>query len=249
MHRIVAIDSFDTPIARPIKPKKNIRNPFNQPNQYADHEQHMNQKSVDKRSGTYSLELNGGVQHAQLLLLTSADNPLIRIPDTNEGWLRDKVPSGKSKRITGVSAETRRIGHESRDPKLNPPRKIQIIWEKKVRYRLAYKEEPNTKLNLSYQYAGSIEYRRLCINVRDCYVKKDSDDAANPKYTNKPRYIWCPPGILLSDVKDNGDDVKSMTAIGCTCRDMVFRGSLEARYGCKHIIAFNIARNKEGYLL
>lgn len=244
MHRIVAIDSFDNDNSRPIKPKKNVK-VFN-PGYEFDNPGPMKKKSVDKRQGKEFTKFNGGVQHAQLLLLTSADNPLLKIPETNEGWVKDRIPSGTFKRIIGVSAGTRESGYKSRNPESNPPREIQIIWQKKVTYRLAYEEEPNKKFTLSYQYGGN-ENRRLCINVRDCYVREGSDDAANPKYSTNVRYIWCPPGILLSDAKDNGDDVTKMTAIGCTCRDMVFRGSLEARYGCKHIIAFNRAQ-KEGYL-
>lgn len=76
MPRIVGIDSFDTPNAANVKPKKYVgtrARPQAYPNPGP-----MKPRNVDRRNGVTRPRLNGGVQEVQLLLLTSGVNPLLQ---------------------------------------------------------------------------------------------------------------------------------------------------------------------------
>lgn len=235
---IVAIDSFDTPNVVPIKPKKNV--PANLALVRFDNPGPVKKKSADRRNGRNYTELNGGIQEVHLLMLTAGPNPLLNVPQSADIWKRDTLPNQTAKNVDDEIGDVRESGHADRHKDDN--RQIRIIWNKSVGFVKRYANDvPNTK-----HTNGNI-IKRLRIDVRDAYVSQDPGPAANPRYSSKKRYIWCPPGVNNSDVTD-GPDPRAMTALGCTCRDMVMRGSLQARYGCKHIIAYNEAQ-RTGNLL
>lgn len=60
--------------------------------------------------------------------------------------------------------------------------------------------------------------------------------------THQRRYIWLPEGASVSNTRGTPTD---KYAIGCTCRDMMWRGADGARSGCKHIIAWNLFRDED----
>lgn len=235
---IVAIDSFDTPNVVPIKPKKNI--PANPALVQFVNPGPMKKKSADRRNGRNYTELNGGIQEVHLLMLTAGPNPLLNVPQSTENWRRDTLPNNTAVSVADTIGDVRQNGHADR--RKNENRQIRIIWHKRVGFVKRYANDvPST------QYTNGNIIKRLRIDVRDAYVSQNPGPAANPRYSSKKRYIWCPPGVQNSDVTD-GPDPRAMTALGCTCRDMVMRGSLHARYGCKHIIAYNEAQ-RTGNLL
>lgn len=63
------------------------------------------------------------------------------------------------------------------------------------------------------------------------------------KGTSNRRYVWLPVGVTITNTRG---DAKKMHAIGCTCRDMLWRGASEARSGCKHMIAWNMFMEEDG---
>lgn len=231
--RIVAIDSFDTPNVVPIKPKKNtVVNPglppFPNPGP-------MNPKSVDRRIGAASLpNINGGIQEVQLLMLTAGPNPLIPVPFTPAGWRADVQPNQAVLNVSQGDGAARQAGYLQRCANQNRP--IRIIWQRQIPYPRPYANDLS-----GFTYPNNVIAKRLRVDARDTFVRVNPGNPANPAYSQNKRYIWCPPGIRSSDVV-NGPNALTMTAIGCTCRDMLMRGSTRARYGCKHIIAYNTAQ-------
>lgn len=230
---IVAIDSFDTPNVVPIKPKMNI--PANPALVQFDNPGPMKTKSVDRRNGRNYTELNGGIQQVHLLMLTAGSNPLLNIPQSTADWSKDSLPNQSTVSVGPDGGDVREGGHVDR--RKDETREIRIIWHKRVGFGKSY---ANDVTRATYTNGNVI--KRLRIDVRDTYVTQDPGSPASPRYSSKKRYIWCPPGVRNSDVTD-GPDPRAMTALGCTCRDMVMRGSLHARYGCKHIIAYNEAQS------
>lgn len=61
--------------------------------------------------------------------------------------------------------------------------------------------------------------------------------------TSNRRYVWLPAGVTATGTRGNA---KKMHAIGCTCRDMLWRGADEARSGCKHMIAWDMFMEEDG---
>lgn len=243
--RIVAIDSFDSPNSLVIKPKKNVqavaRVPYPNPGPEI-------QRNRD-RKGTFGQPGSMGVQEVQLLMLTSGPNPLLQasgfpVPPVGAApilapWRNDTTPNGHVIGVVNSMARARYYGYHNRDDTVSvrvsiDPR-IQIIWTQSVPRATAYANDVSDRT-----YPGGVRARRVRINVKDEFVSPYGTPVA-PIYTGRERYIWCPTGIRRGDVQ-MGADPHAMTAIGCTCRDMLMRGLVEARYGCKHIIAYNRAQ-------
>lgn len=243
--RIVAIDSFDNPNAPMVKPKKNamvVQRAAAYPNPGP-----QRPRNQDRRLGTGRTEINGGVQHTQILLLTSGPNPLLQaqgfpVPAPGAApvvapWTNDFRPNGTVVGVSPVGALTRYTGYHSRDQTVTARAspQIQILWEHEVRRPTAYANDTSGNVYPD----GSIP-RRVRLDIRDEFVAPGSSAVA-PVYTRRNRRVWCPTGIRRGDVQP-GANSHTMTAIGCTCRDMLMRGFIEARYGCKHIIAYNAAQ-------
>jgi hypothetical protein len=248
--KVVGIDSFDSPNFPVVAPKKNVPAvargaPFyHNPGP-------MKRKHRDRRSGAGSMpEIDGGTQYVQLLMLTSGPNPLLQAqgyPVAALGaqpvwapWKTDIKPNGVPIVVGDALADMRYKGYHKRDDLVDTrvqidPR-IQILWERNVPNATAYAND----VSAAGIYHDFSRVRRVRLNVRDKFVVAGSGAVA-PIYSQNDRYIWCPAGIRRSDVQ-YGATATAMTAIGCTCRDMLMRGVTDARYGCKHIIAYNKAQ-------
>lgn len=151
-------------------------------------------------------------------------------------WRADLQPNGQSTINTSShDGIVRRLGYRDRvatvDERQQTDLRVQVIYTANIRRRVAYANDPS-----DYTYPNAVVPRRVRLNAREEFVREFAHG-----YTGYERWIWCPPGVRMANVV-NGDDYKQMTAIGCTCRDMYGRGVLHARWGCKHIIAYNKAQ-------
>lgn len=240
--RFVVIDSFDTPNPLVIKPKKYV-DPVTRATPYPNPGP-MDARRQDMRNAVSQPHLNGGVQDTQILLLTSVHNPLLDAqalpqpvnPNAHLApWCVDVTPNGGGNVVTDGDGKLRRQGYRDRvktvDDRMFNSNQLQVIYTAGVRRRPAYANDVSKET-----YADGSVPRRVRMNVRDEFVSMDGAG-----YTHHPRYVWCPPGIRIKDVR-YGADFRTMTAIGCSCRDMLERGMTHARYGCKHIIAYNRAK-------
>ena len=240
---VVAIDSFDSANANLIKPKKNVQLKFRA---YANPGP-QRPRHQDRRAGTTHPEFNGETQETQLLLLTSGANPLVAaqgFPLPPPGglpnllpWRTDLVVNAPAVDVGSATATRRFNGFQARlttAQNRNSPQ-IQVLWRRQYDARNYANEKSD------YVYPNGVRPKRFRVDIKDAFVGVGSTPA-NPIYSGSNRFIWCPPGIRSSMVTNNNGPVFGMTAIGCTCRDMMLRGCLEARYGCKHIIAYNLAQ-------
>ena len=230
---IVAIDSFDSPNNDQIKPKDNVNPITRQPFHNSGPEKHKHQ---DKRSSNdeHWYIYNGECEDVQLLLLSSQLPEAITCHEStqNVDYSRDHQHE-----VTDAVATKRRRGYFKRKDLVGQrvSNKIDIIWVSAKQYR-SYKMEDEDLV-----YSDNTPVHRLELNISDRY-----------KETQFNRPLYLPSGVAAGDIvydaftyANRFNQVKRMYAVGCTCRDMLFRGAVEARYGCKHMIAWEKARAKE----
>jgi hypothetical protein len=251
---IVAIDGFDNPNQRLVTPKKYVNPPINRghyPNLGPKHPTHVDKRlpplpgSATSRGGSSDYDrYNGGDEKVQILLLTSvAINPVVMgVPPVpvagalpHAAWKQD----GPTQMVSDKMARGRAKGFEDRTKIVEARRALRdsmrVIWTQQIPRagRIATVADPNADT-----YADGSAIRRVRVNIRDEYAGVPGGAG---RYSGNARYVWVPSGIDTATCAGVGDP-QSMTAIGCTCRDAVFRGASFARYGCKHIIAYNAFR-------
>jgi hypothetical protein len=237
MYKIVVIDSFDSPNANVVKPRTASAaypRPTPYPNPGVTRTRHQ-----DKREGLTRPNTNHGLQRFQILLLTSGPNPLLSVyqfpagyPPPLAPWKADNTADGVVMDVSDPIATKRRTGFNDREDEVKYRRdsdsRIQVVLQVGVRKRPYYAKDVSP-----HMYFNGAASMRPRLDIRERYA-----DLQGIGYTRHPRWIWCPSGIRVSDIT-TGDDHLHMTAIGCTCTDMLNRGFVHARYGCKHIIAYN----------
>jgi hypothetical protein len=172
----------------------------------------MTPRHRDERHGLTRTELNGNTEANQLLLLGVSPLP-------QPGPVVD--PGGA---LTASATSARLDGHSKRAASVAGRGPVPILNKTRVRKRPTFANSRCDTL-----YTNGNKPRRVRLDVGDHF-----------KGTRNPRWIWCPSGVLLADVGEPSDEHHGY-AIGCTCRDMMLRGVVEARFGCKHIVAFNAA--------
>lgn len=224
-YNIAVIDSFDTP-NRMLRTIRRTERP--RPTRY----NNMGPKiprNQDKRFPTGPdnfPQLNGYTEETQFLLLTTKPNPLLSVPHTSAAMKVDAAPSAQSFTVTDAVAQDREKGHEDRtktvDDRFSRNQNIQAL-RLGSRQRLAYAASL-----CGTKYTDGSDVKRVRLYTSDSYAG----------FRHNRRYIWCPPGIVVANI---GTGIEPETAVGCTCRDMVMRGATHARYGCKHMIAYNKA--------
>lgn len=232
--RVAIIDSFDTPNARIVVPKKGAA-AVTRTTLYPNRGPKI-PKNKDKRSHPSRPNINGGVQATQILVLTSGPNPLLAAsgfpaaplgqPPNLAPWKSDGVKS-----VDDATAEDRLKGYKDYCDLVQQRRvrqsRIQIIKSIAIQKRVVLAKDES-----DFVYGDGSTPKRLRLDAGDFFV------GHNGGYTRNKRYAWCPPGVRSADVQMH-DDPRQMTAVGCTCRNMRMRGMTFARYGCKHIIAYN----------
>lgn len=121
-------------------------------------------------------------------------------------------------------------GHVTRKQRAddNAAPHLHVIWRQtiprarlhRITDRLVHKKESRT-------------VKRLRVTVKDRYEGHDG------RHTGNTRYIHCPSSLATQSVQD-AVDVTTMSAVGCTCTDMLTRGADgDAANGCKHILLYN----------
>lgn len=230
---LVGIDSFDSPNKDQVKPKDFVntvdRGRFQ--NRGPIKEKHQDKRSANDEDWYI---YNGECEDVQILLLSSHLPEALDCSESTQN--ADYVRDGQ-KNVSSVVASKRRRGYFKRKDMVGQRRsnKIDIIWTSIKSYR-KYEIVDEDLLYNDNTYVPRIE-----LNINDTF---------NGTNFNRPLYL--PSGINVDDMvydtftnATRQDDVKRMFAVGCTCRDMLFRGAVEARYGCKHMIAWEKARAKE----
>lgn len=103
---------------------------------------------------------------------------------------------------------------------------VQVFWSQEIpRNRLRRERDPAA----TYEGDPAAPVRIKC-NIRSMYT------GALGQYNGNIRYIWCPSPIQLGHIKaDGGVPRAAYRAVGCTCMDMVMRGSRQATHGCKYV--------------
>ena len=186
-------------------------------------------KNVDKRDGTsHFMEYNGKEEKIQLLALsTEGLYPPLTADQVGFNWAADGA-----KIVSPEDAEKRKSGFEKNtvivDERIDKShgRSLMVVWSKIYYIRHVHAADENDPNNTKYPATDEIIPR----TALDIHARYDG--------TINPRKVWLPPGVRKQTLKGSGP-LTNLKAIGCTCRNMVFRGATFARYGCKHIHAFN----------
>lgn len=233
---IVGIDSFDSTNRNHVKPKHGVveirRPPFYNIG-------YKKKKHQDKRQGNDDYNIyNGECEDVQLLLLSSTLPQSLQLQSMHLNSFRQDYVNNENAtgtfNVNGGVALKRQRGHDKRRHIVQNRRSLlDIIWVSTATNR-SYELEDEEDLT----YNDDTPVQRVELDIKDRY-----------KGSNFNRPLYLPSGVNVSDVTlgtfsnaTRAEDVKTMFAVGCTCRDMLFRGAIEARYGCKHMIAWQRAK-------
>jgi hypothetical protein len=240
---IVAIDAFDNPNSKVVQPKYKVlpRDRGRYPNLGPVKKKNIDIRvpplvpRADERDEANNI-YNGKAEHVQLLALTSSVVLSMKPPPEFDDFADNAAPwksDGAGKTVD--AARSRQDGHDSRQKdaaeRVAKRKTLKVIWTQRRALKTSlfpdpagtvYTEHPNapldrTRLDIIDRYAGYLP---------------------NQKWAGE-RDIWFPSSVTKDSIKATGD-ISKMTAIGCTCRDAVFRGAIHARYGCKHILTYNM---------